>query len=289
MKVAVVAERRYLDQAQPAGLVRALLDRGVAVQLVDADSRATRVGDNAWLEGVDVVVVRGRSTATLVMAASAECAGVPTVNRRAATEGVRNKAEMAVVLANAGIQMPSTVVGSPRELAAGLADDQYPVVLKPVFGDNGRGLRLVGNRREMRTIRWPEPVALAQRYLPSDGRELKLYAIADRVFAVRKPALLRAVGERRGIVEQRREPVPVTLALRELALRCGRAFGLEFFGVDCIDSPDGPSVIEVNEFPTYRGVARAHELLADHVLTRVARPLVLRAELVGGPPQWTRR
>jgi glutathione synthase/RimK-type ligase-like ATP-grasp enzyme len=55
-----------------------------------------------------------------------------------------------------------------------------------------------------------------------------------------------------------------------LALRCGRLFGLELFGVDCVEGPGGPLVIEVNEFPNYTGVPRADELLADHVVACVA-------------------
>ena len=267
--VGVVVERRYLEQAQPAGLVGALRERGAAVRMIEADDHPVRVGDDRWLAEVGLVVVRGRSTATLVAAACAEAAGLRTVNSRTATERVRNKAEMAIALADAGIPTPTTLVGSTAALAAELAQHEYPIVLKPVFGDNGRGLRLVADPRDLRDLDWPEPVALAQRFIASDGRDLKLYVIGTRVFAVRKPSSFRPGPEHAGA--DRDGAVPVTLALRELALRCGRVFGLELFGVDCIEGPDGPWVIEVNEFPNYTGVARADERLAEHVLGRVPR------------------
>jgi ribosomal protein S6--L-glutamate ligase len=265
--VVVVVEGRYLSQAQPAGLVDALRHRGVAVRIVEADGHALRVGDDAdWLDGADLVVVRGRSTPTLALAAWAEGAGVPTINARVATERVRNKAELAVALAQAGIPSPLTFLGSPRELAEEIGPEEYPVLLKPVFGDNSRGLMLVAGPRDMRRVHWPESVALAQRFMASDGRDLKLYAIGELVFAVRKPSpfppdAIRAPDS---------VPVRVTPRLRELARRCGRLFGLELFGVDCIERPDGPLVIEVNEFPNYTGVPDADGLLADHVLARVA-------------------
>lgn len=266
----MVAERRYLAQPQPAGLVSALQRRDVAVRIVEADQRAVRVGDDAdRLESAELVVVRGRSTATLALAASAEAAGVPTLNARAATEKVRNKAELAVALAQADIPCPSTYLGDPGQLAAAIRAADYPVVLKPVFGDNSRGLRRVGGAGALRRVHWPEAVALAQRYVPSDGIDLKLYAIGDRVFAVRKPSPWLPDG---GAASSRAAmPVAVTPALRELALRCGRLFGLELFGVDCVEGPDGPLVIEVNEFPNYTGVPNADELLADHVLMCLAR------------------
>jgi ribosomal protein S6--L-glutamate ligase len=56
--------------------------------------------------------------------------------------------------------------------------------------------------------------------------------------------------------------------MRELGLRCGELFGLELWGVDCVETPDGPVVIEVNEFPNYTAVPAADERLADHVLER---------------------
>jgi glutathione synthase/RimK-type ligase-like ATP-grasp enzyme len=263
------------------GLVDALRDRGITVRVLEAELCALRVDDSsAWLSGIDLVVIRGRSTASLMIAACAEAYGLPTVNSRAATESVRNKAELAIALAEARIPCPRTLVGTPPALAGELTADEYPVVLKPVFGDNGRGLRLVTGARELRGLDWPEPVALAQLFLPSDGRDLKLYVIGDRVFAVYKASPFPAGGRPRAQVEGGVR-APVTLALRELALRCGRLFGLELFGVDCIEGPDGPLVIEVNEFPNYTGVAGADALLADHVLAVLARSTVDRP----GQPQ----
>jgi ribosomal protein S6--L-glutamate ligase len=286
--LAVVVERRYLEQAQPAGLIGALRDRGVAVRVIDTDHRAVRVDDAAWLAQVELVVVRGRSTAALFAAACAEAAGLPTLNSHTATEGVRNKATMAVALAAAGVPGPATLVGSPAALAAEIAPDEYPVVLKPVFGDNGHGLRLVGGRRELRDVRWPEPVGQAQRDLPADGHDLKLYVIGQRVFAVRKPSSFRPARRQGGSELGGAAPVAVTLAMRELALRCGRVFGLELFGVDCIERPGGPWVIEVNEFPNYTGVGRADELLADYVLAKIPRSRAGDPQPTG-ERRWTRR
>lgn len=238
------------------------------MRVVDAEAETLRLSDRAgWLDGAGIVVIRGRSTATLAVASCAEAAGVPTLNTRAATEGVRNKAGMAAVLAEAGIPCPATVLGSPRTLADELPDDAYPVILKPVFGDNGRGLVAVSDPAELRAVSWPHDVALAQHYLPSDGRDLKLYVIGDRVFAVRKPSPFQPDCRR---VEVDAEPIAVTPALRELAVRCGAPFGLELFGVDCIEMPEGPCVIEVNEFPNYSGVPDADDLLAEHVQEAIA-------------------
>ena len=59
--------------------------------------------------------------------------------------------------------------------------------------------------------------------------------------------------------------------METLARRCADLFGLELFGVDCIETPEGILVIEVNDFPNYSGVDGANEKLAEYVI-RAARP-----------------
>jgi glutathione synthase/RimK-type ligase-like ATP-grasp enzyme len=265
--VAVVGEARYHGQAQPAGLIGALERRGCAVALVDPDATTVRIGDGDWLLEVDVVVARGRSTGLLLLLAQAETLGVATLNASSAVADVCNKAKMAVILAAGGVPIPPTFVGTPERLVERVPAADYPIVLKPVFGDNCRGLRLVRDAAELRELAWPEPTALAQPYVPAGGVDLKLYGIGERVWVVRKPSpfLNGAPGSTQLV-----RPDP---ELRNLGLRCARLFGLELWGVDCVETDDGPLVIEVNDFPNYTAVPDADERLADHVLIRAREPV----------------
>jgi ribosomal protein S6--L-glutamate ligase len=54
--------------------------------------------------------------------------------------------------------------------------------------------------------------------------------------------------------------------MREIALRCGRVFGVGLYGVDLITSDGKPYVVDINTFPGFKGVARAAELLAEYIL-----------------------
>jgi ribosomal protein S6--L-glutamate ligase len=254
-RIAVATERRYLAQLQPATLCAALAERGDAPALLDPE----RAGRHD-LEGVALLVVRGRSPALLRLLACAEAAGIATVNRRSAIEAVLDKAAMARRLAAARIPSPVTRVGSLVDLARTSRRADFPLVVKPVFGDNGRDVKVVRSRDELAELPWSEPVALAQPLVVSDGRDLKLYVAGEAVWAVRKPSPLSAAGET--------EPVPVSPALEALALRCGRLFGLELLGVDCIETPRGPVVIEVNDFPNYTAIPDAPERLARHLVAR---------------------
>jgi len=273
--VGVLVERRYLAQAQPRGLVTALQSRGCRLRIVDPQASAFRLDDHAWLDGLDVVVARGRSWELLCLLAWAEARGLRTINRRASIGAVHNKAEMAVALEAAGVPMPRTFLGPPLRLAP--RRRSVPLVLKPVFGDNGAGVRLLRNGVELERVTWPDTVALAQELVESEGCEHKLYGIGDRVWAIERRALFAPEGPRRPgpgpDAVPRAEAIEATPAERALALRCRRIFGLDLYGLDCLPSANGPVVVEVNDFPNYTAVPSASERLADFVLEGACSPL----------------
>jgi ribosomal protein S6--L-glutamate ligase len=265
LHLGLVVEERYLSQSQPSGLRAALQARGHRVTLIDPQAAAYLMGDDRWLEGLELVVGRGRSWGLLCLLAWAEARGKLTINRKAAIAAVHNKAEMTIGLAASHLPLPRTFFGSLKSLEREITEDCYPLILKPIFGDNCRGLVVVKTRAELARIDWPEPVALAQSYLPTDGYDLKLYGIGDEIWAVRKPSPFNprsaSEGSKSGLVA-------LTPALEELGRRCGRLFGLELFGVDCIETSDGPLVIEINDYPNYTSVPEADERLADYIIRR---------------------
>ena len=264
--LAVVVEQRYLHQRQPAGLIAALEARNVRVSVTDPDLLVHDFTSRPWIAAASAVVARGRSLALVTAMAVAERFGVRTINRSSAVLAVRDKAAMAAALVAADIPTPDTWVGPPAELARSIRSSAYPVVLKPVFGDNARGIRVITGAQELLSLPWPEDTALAQPLVPGDGTDVKVYAVGSRYWAVRVPSPLLPAGDASGRAP---EPLPLTGELGALADACGQLFGLELFGVDCLDTPDGPVVVEVNDFPNYRGVPEASEVLADHVVNEI--------------------
>jgi len=252
--VGVLVERRYLKQSQPAGLVAALRSTGSSVHTLVVEETGLDLCGNTWCDGFDVVVGRGRSAALLAALRAARSQGLPVVNSPAAIQAVVDKAGMAAALSEAGIPAPRSWLGHPRHLAA-LPRLSFPLVLKPMTGDNGRGLRVVGSRDELCSLVWTEPVALAQEFHRGDGYDLKLYVAGTTVWAVRRPSPVADDGALREATYAGRR-VAATRPLRAIALSCARLFGLSLCGVDCVVGPAGPLVIEVNDFPNYRGLGR---------------------------------
>src|ERR687897_333594 len=60
-------------------------------------------------------------------------------------------------------------------------------------------------------------------------------------------------------------PCPVDPEVREVARRCGEALGLGLYGIDIIEGRQGLSVVDVNFFPGYKGVANAAPLIAAYI------------------------
>jgi ribosomal protein S6--L-glutamate ligase len=254
--IAILAEDRYLTQRQPAGLCAALQRCGHTPLLLAPETTG------ATLESFDLIVARGRSALLLELLGRAEALGVRTINRSTAIAKVRDKAAMSRSLAAAGLPVPVTVWGRLALLADAVGANRYPLIVKPVYGDNSRGIAVVRSRDELLSLPWTEPAAIVQELVPSDGFDLKLYVIGGEVFAARKPSPVT------GDPSLPAQDVPLTGALRALALRCGLLFGLELFGVDCVETKDGPIVIEVNDFPNYTGVPGADETLARYAMLR---------------------
>jgi ribosomal protein S6--L-glutamate ligase len=269
--VTVLAERRYLSQRQPAGLVEALQAAGHRVEVLEAGAPTTarRLGRRS----PDVLVARGRSDDLLRLLEVAEAAGVAVVDTAGSVRAVRDKAEMGRRLRHASLPVPLTCRATTAALAA-LPDDAFPLVLKPRFGDNGRGVRLLRDRGALAgagldgACRGADGELLAQSFVPGEGCDLKLYGVGQEVFAVRRPPAVALLPDGPP-VSSAVQLVPVTAALRALARRCAKLFGLGLYGVDCVETPAGPVVIEVNDFPNFTGVPDADDLLAAHV-TRAA-------------------
>jgi ribosomal protein S6--L-glutamate ligase len=265
LKIGILAEARYMVQSQPSGLIAKLEEFGHRIRLIDPQTTFYVMGDDRWFEGLDVIAGRGRSWALLALLGWAERGGMLTINRREAIASVHNKAQMSIALASSGIPIPQTYFGSVDYLAKEIKPEFYPIILKPIFGDNSCGLLVVNSSEEMRQIEWPEPVALAQRYFRTDGYDLKLYGIGDDIWTVRKPSPFNQRAEEDASKEGL---VPITPELEDLGRRCGRLFGLDLFGVDCIETDEGVLVIEINDYPNYTSVPDADRRLADFVVRR---------------------
>src|SRR6201996_2651779 len=200
-----------------------------------------------------------------------EC-GVPVYNDARAIERSVDKSMTSFLLNLHGVPTPATWAGESaafaqrvlmREAAAGRR-----VVLKPLFGSQGKGLRRLGaNRRDgtlapLPSVRRSGQEAYLQRYVEGErpGFDWRVLVIGERAVAA-----MRRVGGKGWIHNFARgalcQPAQLDPLLADTAVQASRALGLDYAGVDLIPGPDGAAlVLEVNGVAAWKGLQSVTEL-----------------------------
>jgi ribosomal protein S6--L-glutamate ligase len=180
------------------------------------------------------------------------------VNPYPVTVALRDRVIIACVLGSAGVPTPASyVVSHPARLAPLL--DGGPLVVKPYQGTGGSGVRVVRSVAELAAVPDGKEPVFAQRYHAPQGRDRKIYSIGGRLFGVLKIFPPRTEAEKHG------EPFTPMPELCEIALRCGRAFGIDLYGVDIIESEGKPFVVDISSIPGFKGVPDAPSHLASYL------------------------
>lgn len=232
-----------------------LRERGFAIDTVIAEEVVQRPED---LEPKhDLYVLKSHTELSLSLAGVLHDRGARVLNPYPNCQLTQNKITAFARLRAADVPVPDAWVTGELARLADLADTR-PLVIKPYRGHRGVGVRVVRSAEELLALPEPTEPVIVQRFIPGPGEDLKLYVVGDHVFAVRKPFSPTSF-----TIPGR--PAEVDERLRELGLRAGRALGLGLFGLDVIESPDGPVVVDANYFPGYKGVPEVAPLIARHI------------------------
>jgi len=205
----------------------------------------------------DLFVLKSYTPLSLALAGVLHGSGARVLNPYPGCAAARDKILASQVLRSAGIPAPRCWVTGNLALLAPLAR-RMPLVVKPSMGWRGEGVRMVRSEAELLALPAPSEPVLVQELIPGPGVDLRVYVAGDEIFATRKPFSSTSYSVPG-------EEVEVTAEVRRIALRCGAAFGLGLFGLDIIEGPDGPRVVDVNYFPGYKGIARAPEMVAAFI------------------------
>ncbi len=205
----------------------------------------------------DLYLLKSYTELSLSLAGALSAQGANLVNPYDGCAAARNKIVCYQMLRKAGVPVPNAWITSDLGSLAPLLR-QHALILKPVMGWRGEGIRVVRDERELAAIpHVPGPI-LIQEYLENPGEDLRLYVAGEEVFGIRKRFS-------RTSFAVDGEPVPVSREMRSIARLCGRIFGLQLYGIDVIEGPSGPRVVDVNYFPGYKGVPGAAYAVAEHI------------------------
>lgn len=188
--------------------------------------------------------------------------GVTVWNGARAIERCVDKAATSLALALAGIPTPVTLVTESRERALAFVAAETAagrqVVSKPLFGSQGRGLRLLASPADLPHADEIFDVWYLQRFLPARGgrfQDHRVFVSAGRVVA----GMTRVGSGWITNVHQGATPEPYAVPpeAARLSLAAARSVGAVFAGVDLMrDEEDRLQVLEVNSMPAWRGLQK---------------------------------
>lgn len=134
------------------------------------------------------------------------------------------------------------------------------VVVKPLFGSEGRGILRVSDPdlavRVFRTLERLQALLYLQQFVPHGGYDVRVLVLDGRVLGGMRrcnPEDFRTNVSR----SARAEPVDLTEEQRDWAVRATAAVGARIAGVDLLYDQRGPGyVIEVNGVPGWQALRR---------------------------------
>jgi RimK family alpha-L-glutamate ligase len=207
--------------------------------------------------------------------------GVAVINSPRCIERTVDKYFTSALLEDAGLPTPRTRVCERLDdaLAAfeALGGD---VVIKPLFGSEGRGIVRVTDAdlayRTCRALEVTRSVFYLQEFVPHGGRDIRAFVVGGRLVAA---MTRRAAGWKTNVSQgARTEPVVLSGALERLSLQAAGLLEADYAGVDLLQAEDGRTlVIEVNGIPGWRGLQQTTRVdvaavIAECATTRRARP-----------------
>jgi RimK family alpha-L-glutamate ligase len=201
--------------------------------------------------------------------------GVRVMNSASAIERTVDKYYTSFLLADAGIRTPRTLITEDFDAALAAFREIGDVVLKPLFGSEGKGMVRVTDEetayRVLRTWELNRYVFYLQEYVPHFQQDVRAFVVGDRVVA----AMIRRGKDWKTNFSKgaKVEPVELSPEMEALALQASRVIQLDYAGVDLMQAEDGKTyVIEINSIPGWRGLQKTtSESIAGQIIDYVMR------------------
>lgn len=211
---------------------------------------------------------------------------VPVWNSAQAIERCVDKSMTTFLLQRAGLPTPPTFAVEGRAAAEEIAAQELgraALVLKPLFGAQGRGIRMIRTVADLPAAEEVNGVYYLQHYVPREGppfRDFRIFVVAGKAVAMMS---------RRGedwITNVNRGAVPEQIlghdehALARLAVAAADAVGADFAGVDIVPAADGRLlVLEVNSMPAWSGLQSVAAVnIADAIAAALLKVAAERLE-----------
>ncbi len=243
-----------------------------------------RVNNVKLIEELDALVIRpiGRgSLEELVfrmdMLYKLERLGFYVINPPEAIEHCVDKYDILAILEDKGILVPRTVATeSVNEALKAFNELGGDVVVKPIFGSRGIGATRVVDSEIASTvfkaITHHHGIIYLQEFVPHGHSDIRAFVVDGHVIA----AMRRVAEGWKTNYSQGAKPAPITLdsSLEDLAVKAARAVGCKIAGVDILEGPVGPMIVDVNSQPGWKGLQMVTKVnIAEEIVTFIVSEL----------------
>jgi len=183
--------------------------------------------------------------------------GLLIINPPLAIERAVDKYCSLTIFHENGLPVPRTAVTENHDEALKCFHELGgDVVVKPLFGSRGIGTSRVTDpdvaARIFRAISFHHGVLYLQEFVEHGGSDIRAFVVGDRVVA----SMRRISSNWKTNVSLGAKPVSIDLSeeLQKIAVKAAKVIGCKVTGIDIIEGPNGPVLIELNSQPGWRGL-----------------------------------
>jgi RimK family alpha-L-glutamate ligase len=183
--------------------------------------------------------------------------GSYVINPPEAIEHCVDKYDILTILEENGIPVPRTAVTENIDQALKAFEELGgDVIIKPIFGSRGIGATRVSDpdvaSTAFRAITFYHGVIYLQEFIQHGFSDIRAFVVGDRVIA----AMRRVARNWKTNYSQGAKPSEIKLEKvpEDLAVKSAKSIDCKIAGVDILESPSGPVVVEVNSQPGWRGL-----------------------------------
>lgn len=196
--------------------------------------------------------------------------GMLIINPPLAIERSVDKYHALALLEEHGLPVPRTAVTENAEEALKAFHELGgDVIAKPLFGSRGVGSTRVSDpeiaRRVFRAVSFYHGVLYLQKFIPHGSSDIRAFVIGNRVVA----SMHRVAETWKTNVSLGAKPMACKLdgELENLVVRAAGVIGCRVAGVDVLEGPKGPVIVELNSQPGWRGLQSVTEVnIADKII-----------------------
>jgi RimK family alpha-L-glutamate ligase len=203
--------------------------------------------------------------------------GFYMVNPPTAIEHCVDKYDILAVLEDEGVPVPRTLATeSVNEAIKAFNELGSDIVVKPIFGSRGKGATRVNDidiaDTIFKAITFHHGVIYMQEFVPHGTSDIRVFVIGNQVVA----SMRRVAQGWKTNYSQGAKPAPAKISkeFEEIAIKASKAVGCKIAGVDILEGPNGPRIVDVNSQPGWKGLqAVAKVNIAEEIVKFVLAEL----------------